>query len=283
MRPRLLWGLRRGLILFGELAVTLGLVTILLATYELWWTNRAAEANATNTVAALEQQWDRQAQQQAQQPMPTPGTPSADPTPDSSPSGSPIATPGHANNGGSDGSWAVGPGSDGSGGGTGIDSMARDLTAFAVVRIPVLGLVFPVAEGVDKYAVLNHGYIGHYPGTAMPGQQGNFAIAGHRNTHGEPFRHLDRIGVGDVVIVEVSGWDYVYRVDSVLPQTEPSDGTVILPEPYSSDHPSGRYGYRTPGKYITLTTCTPAFTSLYRMVVWGHLVGQQPRPVTVGA
>jgi sortase A len=161
--------------------------------------------------------------------------------------------------------------------------MARDLTAFAVVRIPVLGLVFPVAEGVDKHAVLNHGYIGHYPGTAMPGQEGNFAIAGHRNTHGEPFRRLDRIGVGDVVIVEVSGWDYVYQVDSILPQTEPSDGTVILPEPYSSDHPSGRYGYRMPGRYITLTTCTPPFTSLYRMVVWGHLVGQQPRPVNVGA
>lgn len=282
MGPRWLWGLRRGLILFGELAVTLGLVTVLLATYELWWTNRSAEANASGAVAALEHQWDQQARQQARQPTPAPQPPTTASTPGSSPSSTSTAGSGDGGNGGSGGSWAVGSGSGGSGG-SGIDSMARDLKAFAVVRIPVLGLVFPVAEGVDKYAVLNHGYIGHYPGTAMPGQEGNFAIAGHRNTHGEPFRHLDRINAGDAVIVEVSGWDYVYQVDSVLPATEPGDGTVILPEPYSSDHPSSRYGYRTPGKYITLTTCTPAFTSLYRMVVWGHLVGQQPRPVTVGA
>jgi sortase A len=271
MGPRWLWGLRRGLILFGELAVTLGLVTVLLATYELWWTNRTAEANAAQTVSALEHQWDaqaqRQAQQQAQAPSSTPG-----PTVGASPSGTTPAT-----------APASGTGGWGGGGGMGIDSMARDLTAFAVIRIPTLGLVFPVAEGVDKYAVLNHGYIGHYPGTAMPGQLGNFAVAGHRNTHGQPFRYLDRIRVGDAVIVEVAGWDYVYQVDSILPETEPSDGTVVLPEPYSTDHPSDRYGYRTPGHYITLTTCTPAFTSLYRMVVWGHLVGEQPRPVTVGA
>jgi sortase A len=279
MGPRWLWGLRRGLILFGELAVTLGLVTILLATYELWWTNRAAEANATNTVAALERQWDVQAAQQARQQAQSPQSPfSSTAGPGASPTGVPTTSSGGG------GGWAVGGGSGGSGsGGGGIDGMPRDLTAFAVVRIPVLGLVFPVAEGVDKYAVLNHGYIGHYPGTAMPGQEGNFAIAGHRNTHGEPYRHLDRIHVGDAVIVEVSGWDYVYRVDSILPQTEPDDGTVILPEPFSSDHPGGGYGYPTPGRYITLTTCTPPFTSRYRMVVWGRLVGRQPRPATVGA
>jgi sortase A len=274
MGQRCLWGLRRGLIFFGELAVTVGLVTVLLATYELWWTNRTAAADASRAVSSLERQWDQQALRQARsQPRPAPTwAPSS--------AASPGGTPMHPSDGGG---WAVGSGGSGGSGGAGIDSMARDLKAFAVVRIPALGLVFPVAEGVDKYAVLNHGYIGHYPGTAMPGQEGNFAVAGHRNTHGEPFRHLDRISVGDAVIVEVSGWDYVYQVDSILPQTEPGDGTVILPEPYSTDRPSGRYGYRTPGKYITLTTCTPPFTSLYRMVVWGRLVGRQPRPVTVGA
>ncbi|MEY9875402.1 sortase A [Streptacidiphilus sp. MAP12-33] len=277
MGPRWLWGLRRGLILFGELTVTLGLVMVLLATYELWWTNRSAEANAARTVSALEHQWDQQAQQHARAQA---AAPSGAPAPGAS-SG---VTPAPASGGsGGSGGWGGSGGTGGTGGGTGINSMARDLTAFAVIRIPALNLVFPVAEGVDKYAVLNHGYIGHYPGTAMPGQQGNFAVAGHRNTHGEPFRHLDRIRVGDAVFVEVAGWDYVYQVDSILPETEPADGTVVLPEPYSTDHPSSRYGYRTPGRYITLTTCTPPFTSLYRMVVWGHLVGEQPRPVTVGA
>ncbi|WP_051943617.1 class E sortase [Streptacidiphilus rugosus] len=274
MGPRWLWGLRRGLILFGELAVTVGLVVVLLAGYELWWTNRAADANATQTVATLERQWDAQARASAGgAPTPADGAPA-----------SPGAAAAGTGRGGGGSGWNSGGGSDGgSGGGSGIDSMARDLTAFAVLRIPSIGVVFPVAEGVDKYAVLNHGYIGHYPGTAMPGQQGNFAVAGHRNTHGEPFRHLDRLSVGDVVIVEVSGWDYVYRIDSILPQTEPTDGAVILPEPYSAFHSEAAYGYRAPGSYLTLTTCTPAFTSLYRMVAWGHLVGEQPRPATVGA
>ncbi|MBF9072405.1 class E sortase [Streptacidiphilus fuscans] len=277
MGPRWLWGLRRGLILFGELAVTFGLVLVLLATYELWWTNHTADANAAQTVAQLEQQWDAEANAQASAAPSGVASGSASPSPSGTASASPrggAALAGGATGGSGSGGWVSS--------GYGINSMVRDLPAFAVIRIPVLGLVFPVAEGVDKYAVLNHGYIGHYPGTAMPGQPGNFAVAGHRNTHGQPFRYLDQVHVGDVVIVEVQGWDYVYRIDSVLPQTEASDGTVILPEPYSSVHPSAQYGYRTPGHYITLTTCTPAFTSLYRMVLWGHLVGQQPRPATVG-
>ncbi|MEZ0068459.1 sortase A [Streptacidiphilus sp. MAP12-20] len=277
MGPRWLWGLRRGLILFGELAVTLGLVVVLLATYELWWTNRSADANAAQAVATLERQWDAQARADASTASPSPGA-----SPGGSGSVAPTAGTSAPAGSGSGGGAGGASGGD-SGGGTGVDSMARDLTAFAVIRIPTLGVVFPVAEGVDKYAVLNHGYIGHYPGTAMPGRPGNFAVAGHRNTHGEPFRHLDRLGVGDAVVVEVSGWDYVYRIDSILPQTEPADGAVILPEPYSEFHPEARYGYRTPGSYITLTTCTPEFTSLYRMVAWGRLVGRQPRPATVGA
>ncbi|MEY9849156.1 sortase [Streptacidiphilus sp. MAP5-3] len=280
MGPRWLWGLRRGLILFGELAVTLGLVLVLLATYELWWTNHTADANAAQTVATLEQQWDAEANAHASASASGPASPSPSAPGSASPSASATLAGGSSGSSGASGSGGSAGGWPSSG--YGIDSMVRDLPAFAVIRIPVLGLVFPVAQGVDKYAVLNHGYIGHYPGTAMPGQLGNFAVAGHRNTHGQPFRYLDQVHVGDVVIVEVQGWDYVYRIDSVLPQTEASDGTVILPEPYSSVHPSAQYGYRTPGHYITLTTCTPAFTSLYRMVLWGHLVGQQPRPATVG-
>nr|WP_216593676.1 sortase [Arsenicicoccus sp. oral taxon 190] len=57
---------------------------------------------------------------------------------------------------------------------------------FAVVRIPALGRGYavPVVEGTTR-DVLRRG-IGHYRGTAMPGQVGNFALAGHRMTTAAP-------------------------------------------------------------------------------------------------
>ncbi|MFC1444013.1 class E sortase [Streptacidiphilus sp. N1-10] len=261
--------LRRLLIGFGELAVTFGLVVVLLAAYELWWTNQSADASARSAVAGLERQWQADARARA--------SASAAAGPATSGSGS-----GSASGSGSGSKGAAAPAKPaplqvGGASGSGIDSMSRDLSAFAVLRIPSLGVVFPVAEGVDKYAVLNHGYIGHYPGTAMPGQPGNFAVAGHRNTHGEPFRHLERLSVGDSVIVETEGWTYFYRIDSILPETSQSDVDTIAAVPHSSLHPGSRYGYTVPGRYLTLTTCTPAFTSLFRMIAWGHLVGQQAR------
>ena len=257
--------MRRLLIGFVELTVTLGLVLILFAAYELWWTNQTADAGARSTVAALERQW--QAEVDAQASAQASASASA-----ASASASAAGAPSSSGRARAAALPAVGGPS-----GSGIDRMSRDLTAFAVLRIPALGVVFPVAQGVDKYAVLNHGYIGHYPGTAMPGQPGNFAVAGHRNTHGEPFRHLDRLRVGDTVEVEVADWTYTYRIDSILPQTSPSDVDTVAAVPHSAFHPASVYGYTVPGSYLTLTTCTPDFTSLYRMIAWGRLVGQVQR------
>ncbi|MDW8810905.1 sortase, partial [Streptomyces scabiei] len=117
--------------------------------------------------------------------------------------------------------------------------------------------------------VLDKGYVGHYPGTAQPGRPGNLALAGHRTTHGEPFRHLDRLVPGDEVRVETRDAVHTYVVDRTLPQTTPGDGGVLRPVPRSDVRPS--YGYAERGHYLTLTTCTPAYTSTYRLVVWGKL------------
>ena len=57
---------------------------------------------------------------------------------------------------------------------------------------------------------------------------------------------------------------------SVLPQTSPSNTAVIEPVPPGS-------GFTEPGRYITLTTCTPEFTSTYRLIVWGKMVEERPR------
>lgn len=146
---------------------------------------------------------------------------------------------------------------------------------FAIMYIPKLDVVVPIAEGISKSKVLDKGMVGHYGEgklkTAMPAdKQGNFAVAGHRNTHGEPFRYINQLKPGDPVVVETKSAYYTYEMASILPQTSPSNVSVIDPVPKQS-------GFKGPGRYITLTTCTPEFTSTYRMIVWGKLVDERPR------
>ncbi|MFJ5138345.1 class E sortase [Streptomyces sp. NPDC088707] len=146
---------------------------------------------------------------------------------------------------------------------------------FAIMYIPKLDVVVPVAEGINKAKVLDKGMVGHYAEgklkTAMPSdKQGNFAVAGHRNTHGEPFRYINRLQPGDPIVVETRNAYYTYEMASILPQTAPSNVSVIEPVPKGS-------GFTKPGRFITLTTCTPEFTSTYRMIVWGKLVEERPR------
>ncbi|MGW6569156.1 class E sortase [Streptomyces sp. NPDC054975] len=146
---------------------------------------------------------------------------------------------------------------------------------FAIMYIPKLDVVVPVAEGISKPKVLDRGMVGHYSEgtlkTAMPGdKQGNFAVAGHRNTHGEPFRYINQLKPGDPIVVETQDAYYTYEMASILPQTAPSNVAVIDPVPKQS-------GFKEPGRYITLTTCTPEFTSTYRMIVWGKMVEERPR------
>ncbi|MFF8789071.1 class E sortase [Streptomyces sp. NPDC015125] len=147
---------------------------------------------------------------------------------------------------------------------------------FGIMYIPKLDVKAPIAEGIDKHRVLDHGMVGHYDKnsgikTAMPwDKKGNFAVAAHRNTHGEPFRYVNRLTKGDKIIVETQSSYYTYEMESILPQTSPSNTSVIGPVPPGS-------GFTGPGRYITLTTCTPEFTSTYRMIVWGKMVDERPR------
>ncbi|WP_240434906.1 class E sortase [Streptomyces sp. YIM 130001] len=146
---------------------------------------------------------------------------------------------------------------------------------FAIMHIPKLDIVVPIAEGIDKKKVLDRGMVGHYAQgalkTAMPdAKKGNFAVAGHRNTHGEPFRYVNRLEAGDPIVVETRDTYYVYKMASILPQTSPGNTAVIDPVPKGS-------GFTKPGRYLTLTTCTPEFTSTYRMIVWGKMAEERPR------
>ncbi|MEU4084268.1 class E sortase [Streptomyces aureus] len=259
---------RRALWSGAEVLVTVGVVLLLLVAHQLWWTNRQARQGAERKVQALEREWG------------TSGTPATGVAGSGGGAGSGA---GAAAGGGGDGtagrSDSSGNGNEsgsgsGSGGGSG-RTRPRWSQAYAVLSIPRLSLRVPVAEGVSKADVLNKGYVGHYKGTQQPGQAGNFALAGHRNTHGEPFRYLPRLRRGDTITVETKQAVYTYTVDRTLPQTSSRDVGVIRPVPRSTVRPS--YGYSRPGYYITLTTCTPEYTSRYRMAVWGTLTSMRPR------
>lgn len=240
----------RGLWTSAEAVVTLGVVLLLLVAHQLWWTNRQARAGASHTVQALQRDWE--------DPAPAPsGTP--EPSADDSPA------------------VDTGDGKERPGGAAKATAAPapRRSQAYAVIRIPRIGLTAPVAQGISRSGVLDKGYVGHYPGTAQPGGAGNFALAAHRNTHGEPFRYINRLRRGDRVTVETRDTVYTYTVDKTLPQTGAGDGGVVAAVPRSNVKPYA--GYRTAGSYVTLTTCTPEFTSRYRLVVWGKLTDVRGR------
>ncbi len=246
----------------AEVLVTAGVLVLLLVVHQLWWTNREAKEGAERRVEALEREWGDGGGAGGSGPGTGTGTGSGPGSDDGSGSGSGVD--------GGLGRSGVGSAKASSSGGT-----PRSSQAYAVLRIPRLDLRVPVAEGTSKRDVLNKGYVGHYTGTQQPGQGGNFAVAGHRNTHGEPFRRLDRLRSGDTVEVATRNAIYTYVVDKILPQTSSRDAGVIRPVPRSLTRPA--YGYDAPGRYLTLTTCTPEYTSRYRLVVWGKLVGTLPR------
>ncbi|MGW0879172.1 class E sortase [Streptomyces sp. NPDC002671] len=118
--------------------------------------------------------------------------------------------------------------------------------------------------------VLNDGVAGYYtePVKAtlpMSGKDGNFALAAHRDGHGAKFHNIDKVKKGDPVVFETRDNWYVYKVFAILPETSKYDVSVLAAVPKES-------GKKKPGHYITLTTCTPVYTSRYRYAVWGELV-----------
>ncbi|WP_457033966.1 class E sortase, partial [Kitasatospora sp. P5_F3] len=142
---------------------------------------------------------------------------------------------------------------------------------FAILHIPKLGLKYPIAEGTLKQQVLDKGLVGHYTGTAMPADKaGNFAIAAHRTTHGQPFRQIGQLVPGDQIVVETATSYFTYQVAGGIPETPPSNVTVIQPVPKGSP-------FKEAGRYITLTTCTPEFSARGRLIVFGKMVEERPR------
>lgn len=142
--------------------------------------------------------------------------------------------------------------------------------AFALLYVPRLRAntwATPILHGVAD-AQLDVG-IGHFPSAPLPGENGNFSLAGHRMTHGKPFTDIDKLVAGDEVIVETKDSYYVYtlKVDRIV---NPTDVWVL------DDQPVPEIAATNNG-IITLITCTPKWSTKQRWVWWGELTSVHPR------
>ncbi|GAA1975872.1 class E sortase [Catenulispora subtropica] len=238
----------------GELLVTFSVLTALFIVYQLYYTNLVGRQVMDDEVGAMHRQWTASAAAAPPAP-PTPPVRSAATPP--SPTAVPPATSGAPAP--QTAAPVAAPPSTPS-------ALLRNGSYVAILHIPRLGSGadgsgIPVLEGIGM-DVLNKA-TGHYPGTALPGQVGNFAVAGHRKTHGEPFRHLDELRAGDLVTVETAKAWFTYEIDADPVIVQPSDVGVLAPVPGRS--------------LITLTTCNPWWSSTQRMIVTGHLVSSRSR------
>jgi sortase A len=150
--------------------------------------------------------------------------------------------------------------------------------ATAIVRIPAFGddYAVPLLEGSSD-DVLASGFA-HVDNTAEPGADGNFVLAGHRVTHGEPLRDMPSLDPGDIVVVDTATRRLTYVLDTAGDGLEVDDDAdwVLAPEPMNPD-PAGLRP--VPDRaLITLLTCADVFHSDRRLVAFGHLVADGPRP-----
>ncbi|MDU0479179.1 class E sortase [Staphylococcus chromogenes] len=178
--------------------------------------------------------------------------------------------------------------------------------AFARMYVPAFGsdFAFAIVEGTNDDDLLKGP--GRYVDSQMPGQPGNFAVAGHRVGKGAPFNDLGNLKACDAVIVETrSSWD-IYRVLPIDSQGEsrraaaaecfrpeqvdalmtgdyaavqgrhitlPSDYSVVNPIPGldSTEVAPGLQGL------MTMTTCHPQFSNAERMIVHAMKVRTEPK------
>ncbi|MFH8339493.1 class E sortase [Streptomyces sp. AM6-12] len=141
------------------------------------------------------------------------------------------------------------------------------------LHVPAMKNGSVLVEKGTSTDVLNNGVAGYYTDPVkamlpMTGKKGNFTLAAHRDGHGAKFHNIDKLEKGDPIVFETRDDWYVYKVASILPETSKYDVGVVDAVPKES-------GWTKPGHYITLTTCTPVYTSRYRYIVWGELVRVQ--------
>lgn len=227
--PRLLRAgvVRKFSCVVGELLVTAGMVLLLFVGWELWWTNIAANAEQSELVELLVEDF---------------GGP-VDPQP-------PLATEMNY----------------------GEPPMIADVTygqPIGVMYIPRFAPDYarPVVSGVGP-DILDHLGLGHYTGTAMPGQVGNFAVAGHRQTHGQVLDQIHTLVPGDRIFVQTADgyFTYVYRNSQIV---LPARADVLLPVPTEP-------ATQATERILTMTSCNPRFGAEERIIAYSVMESWRP-------
>lgn len=142
-----------------------------------------------------------------------------------------------------------------------------------IMYIPRFGSDYtrPIIEGTSPEQLDTLG-LGHYVDTALPGEIGNFAVAGHRQTHGAVFDNIDSLIPGDKIYVQTKDayFTYVFESSEIV---FPTDTEVILPVP---NEPTAKPSERL----LTMTTCHPRYGSEKRFIAYSKL--QETRSMAEG-
>ncbi len=132
--------------------------------------------------------------------------------------------------------------------------------ALTRLTIPKLGVDTIVVEGITPSAL--RAGSGHYPKTALPCENGNTGIAGHRTTYSKPFANIDKLRPGDQIILETPVGKCWYEVEKMPWVTDPFDWTIVE---------------KTGGARLTMTACHPKGSAAQRIVVRSKLMKMQFR------
>lgn len=216
----------------GELLLTAGVVVLLFVAWQMWIGDMIMGAEANEKGAALSAEWDA---------LPVPEAPV------------PIVE--------DDEIWFEPV----------IGERPVGTEVFATMRIPRFGedYSFPIAGGTTRPLTLDLQRLGLYDQSAMPGEVGNFAVAGHRTTWGAPLNKIDRLQLGDAIVVEMrEGW-YTYRFRT-LEYVRPTQVEVLLDVPQMP-------GVETGERFLTLTACSPKHSLAERIIAYGVFESFQPR------
>lgn len=220
----------------GELLITAGVIVLLFVAWELWWTNFEADRKQNDAATSLVESFERP---DAVEVPSEPVDPEEQAEEDAEEFGPPPA------------------------------ASLDEAGTFALMYVPRFGedWVRPVSSGVGL-DVLNNIGIGHYPETQMPGEAGNFAVAGHRQTHGQVFYNIDKLRDGDRVYVQTREGFYQYRyTDTEI--VSPTQVDVLAPVPRQPDA-------EPTASVLTLTSCHPLFTTRERIIAYAELESFRP-------
>jgi sortase A len=224
-------GILRGTVqVLGELLITGGIILLLFVAWQLWWTNVESDARQSEVIKEFAQDIGGAA----------PAAPDAVAPPAGEEFGAPVvaAAPGHAG-------------------------------TIGIVYIPRFGANYtrPIVQGTSS-DVLDTLGLGHYANTAMPGAVGNFAVAGHRQTHGAVLDNIHTLVPGDKIYVQTKDGYYVYvfRNNQIV---MPSRADVLEPVPTQP-------GVTPTESFLTMTSCNPRFGAEERIIAYALLDSWRP-------